>query len=176
MLRHFLKGFVLLAVASCASMFAGVALAAPTGEITPYVQCADGSETVPAGQLITIRTSWVTYAPGLATDFIKNQRINWTLYGVSAELLPVLASSGPQDYNSRLSWIDVGQVTRSINGHPRNVYEWLYEGYTAIGLAPGQVVRLEYTFEVQKPLNDGLGERTPKGTVYSTSSCVITAV
>jgi hypothetical protein len=176
MLRHLRKGFVLLAIALCAGILASLAFGAPTGAITPYVHCTDGSETVPAGQLIVIRTSWVTYGQGLANGFIKNQRIEWTLYGASPELAPVLATSGPQDFGSLLFWNDVGQVTRSINGHPRNVYEWLYGAQTAIALAPGQAVRLEYTFQVQRPLADGLGSNTPAGTIYSTSSCIITAV
>jgi hypothetical protein len=176
MLRHLRKGLVLLTIAFCAGIVASVAVAVPNGGITPYINCTDGSETIPAGQSVAIRTSWVTYSPGLATGFIDNQRIEWTLYGVSPELAPVLASNGPQPFGSRDSWTDVGKVTRSINGHTRNVYEWLYQGNTAITLLPGTVVRLEYTFEVQRTLNDGLGAVTPKGTIYSTSSCIITAV
>jgi hypothetical protein len=176
MLRHLRAGFVLLAILFCTATLAANAGAAPTGAITPYIHCTDGSETVPAGQLIVIRTSWVTYSAGLAGDFIKNQKIEWTLYGASPELAPVLAMSGPQDFGSLQSWTEVGQVTRSIDGHKRNVYEWLYGAQTAIALAAGQAVRLEYTFQVKKPLADGLGANTPAGTVYSTSSCIITAV
>ena len=177
MLRHLRKGFVLLAVASCAGVLAAVSFAAPTGSITPYVNCTDGSETVPAGQLIVIRTSWVTSTPSLTAKFMKSQKIEWTLFGVSPELASVLASSGTQQFGSLQSWIDVGLVTRLINGTKKmKVYESLYNGQTAVALAAGQQVRLDYTFQVNRNLDDGLGATTPAGTIYSTSSCLITAV
>lgn len=179
MLRHLRKGIVVLVVAVCAGILAAGAFAAPTGAITPYIQCTDGAETVPAGQLIVVRSSWVTASKRLADKFIASQQIEWTLYGVSPELAPILASSGPQSVGSLLYWTEVGQVQRSINGVTRNVYEWLYNGQTAVALAAGQAVRLEYTFKLDRPLADGLGDVSNPNreeSFYSTSSCLITAV
>ncbi len=177
MLRQLRSGLVLAVVVFCACALAAVASAAPTGAITPYIHCTDGVETVPAGQLIVIRTSWVTSSAGLSSIFIKNQMIEWTLHGTSSEQADILATSGPQFFGSLMFWTDVGQVDRSLDGgKAKKVYESLYNGQTAVGLRAGQAVRLEYTFTVNRDLRDGLGPDTPKGTVYSTSSCLITAV
>jgi hypothetical protein len=176
-MRHALRGLALIAAAACAGVFAAAGVAAPNGVITPYLQCTDGSETIPAQQEIGIRTDWVTEAPGLASNFIAAQKVEWSIFGVSPELFQgVLASSGTQSFGSHQFWNEIGMTTKTINGVQRKVYEWAYGVGTGFRLAAGQTVNLVYSFEVNHNLNDGGGNLTKAGTVYATTSCLITAV
>jgi hypothetical protein len=174
-MRHALNGLSVVAALVCAGAFAVAAWAAPNGIITPYIQCADGSETIPALQEIGIRSSWVTANQGQAAKFIAAQKIEWTIYGMGILDPGVLASSGPQAFGSTAYWSGPFETSRSLSGTQRKVVAWDYGVGTGFRLAAGESVRLVYSFEVNKQINDGLGELTPAGVIFSTQSCIITA-
>lgn len=176
-MRHGLKGLFVVAIFVCAGTFAAATSAAPNGVITPYVHCADGSETIPAGQEIGIRTEWVTANQGQAAKFISAQKIEWTVYGNSPDLdQGVLATTGTQPFGSTAFWSGPFETSRSLNGTQHKVVAWTYGVGTGFRLAAGSSVRLVYTFAVNQQINDGLGALTPRGTIFATSSCIITAV
>ena len=176
-MRHGLKGLFVVAIFVCAATFAVATSAAPNGVITPYVHCADGSETIPAGQEIGIRTEWVTANQGQAAKFISAQKIEWTVYGNSPDLdQGVLATTGTQPFGSTAFWSGPFETSRSLNGTQHKVVAWTYGVGTGFRLAAGSSVRLVYTFAVNQQINDGLGALTPRGTIFATSSCIITAV
>ena len=175
-MRHALKGLPLVAVVVCAGAFAVATSAAPNGVITPYIQCADGSETIPAGQEIGIRTSWVTANQGQAAKFINAQKLEWTIDGTGVLDPGVLATSGPQAFGSTSFWSGPVETSRSLSGTQHKVVAWDYGVGTGFRLAAGESVRLVYSFEVNKQINDGLGALTPAGVIFSTTNCIITAV
>lgn len=167
-----MKRVLLLCAVVSVGVFTSLAMAAPTGTITPYVHCTSGSATIPAGQQLVIRSAWATLTPGQAAKFLDHQQIVWSLYTGDGSTL--LASSTPAAFGDTTYWSQPVEGTGTIDGVQRKRFLMTYLAPTGVTLQIGESVKLVYSFETDTKLDDGFGYRTAAGTVYATTGCVIT--
>jgi hypothetical protein len=160
-------------VAACSAYAVSNAEAAPTGTITPYVHCADGSETVPAGQEIIIRSVWATGSWGNVQKFLDWQTIVWNFRRPNEN---PFASSGFRSHGIRTFWSTPTSFVGTINGQTKQGYRTTYLEPTGIVLAPGETVLLSYLWTTQKKLDDDFGTKIEPGILSIVNNCEITGV
>lgn len=169
-----MKAFIALCAVACTGIFASLALAAPSGTITPYVHCSDGQETVPGGSQLIVRSAWATGSWGNVQKFLDHQKITWSVY--SADGSTLLASRTPSAFGDKTFWSEPQFGVGTIDGQDKSRWLTTYLAPTGVTVATGQSVKLVYNWSVDKKLDDDFGYDIRPGTIAETTSCVITGV
>jgi hypothetical protein len=172
-----LRSSRLFAAALAFTIAAGVVVAAAgavpnAGNFRPYV-CTDGFETIPAGQELVVKVGWATGSFGNVEKFLDHQKV--TLEIRSGDGSTVLASSAPAGFGDRTYWSAPEFGVGTIDGQDRSRWLTTYSYATGISLAVGEQVRLVFSWEVDKKLDDDFGYKINPGIIFETNDSVAPA-